>query len=151
MPDERDSPEFMSKHALQLPTTLCAKCQHSFTPWPPPESGSRNFRWYDTVDEIHNSAASGCGLCIQLVKNGQYKHPHHSAEENKSNVGKFAIYSLSDGVRPEEGLLVLISMYWFEDPVKEEQMKKHVWEAKAFLIPGIQQGGMTTLYVMVEC
>ncbi|KAH6962719.1 heterokaryon incompatibility protein-domain-containing protein [Fusarium avenaceum] len=139
MPEDRDLSKIVSKDVPQPPTNLCAKCQQSFNPWPQPESADLNFRWYDTVEEARRSAANGCGLCIQLVKNGRYEHPHHTAEENVSNVGKFAIYSLGDGVRPEEGLLVLISMYRFEDPVKEDQMTKHVWTAKAFLIPGVKQ------------
>ncbi|KAF4958737.1 hypothetical protein FSARC_10928 [Fusarium sarcochroum] len=112
-----------SNGVLQAPVTLCDKCQHPFDPWPHPEPLGLNFRWYDTVEEVRESARSGCD----------------APEKNVSNVGKFAIYSLTDGINPEEGLLVLISMYWFEDPVNETNMRKQVWSARAFLIPGVQQ------------
>ncbi|KAJ4249838.1 hypothetical protein NW762_012181 [Fusarium torreyae] len=112
--------EPLSTGVLQPPAALCDRCQRPFDPWPHPEPLGLDFRWYDTVAEVEESARSGCVLCTQLLINGQLEGPQDESEKIVSNVGKFAIYRLNDERNPEEGMLVLISMYWFEDPAHSD-------------------------------
>lgn len=134
------TPAICSQSVLQAPRHLCSKCQFPFTPWPRPYEPGDDFRWYDTVAEIHRSAGSGCALCIQFVKNGRFEKADDTLEEDPSNVGKFAIYTLTDDKPLEEGMLVTIHMYQFVDAVNESGLTKTVWSAKAFLLPAIKQG-----------
>jgi hypothetical protein len=123
---------------LQLLTLLCEKCKQPFDCWPPKDRFKLHFRWYDTVAEVHVSAKNGCGLCTQLLKNGKFLRPSDAPDESDSNVGALEIHSLSDGTGPEEGMLFYTNMFWYADPVAKENMERHVWAARAILIPHVQ-------------
>ena len=125
---------------LQTPESLCQKCKQPFSCWPPKDRFELHFRWHDTVAEVQVSAKNGCRLCAQLLINGKPLYPSDSPEESDSNVGTLDIHSCSDGIGPEEGTLFYVNMYWCEDPATEMNVEREVWQARAILIPYVQQG-----------
>lgn len=131
----------MATGVPKAPAKLCEKCQQAFIPWPRNlKDTESNFRHYDTVIDVQESARHGCGLCIQFAKSGDLLDKSVDSGSNESNLGSFAIYCLNDGFDPEAGVLLTLDLFRYNDPVAKTGYEKHVWRAKAFLMPGIQQG-----------
>ncbi|RGP70195.1 hypothetical protein FSPOR_4095 [Fusarium sporotrichioides] len=76
-------------------TTLCAKCQGPFTPSPRKDVTTK-FRWYQTLAEVNESAKTGCGLCLQLLRAGTYSYSKDPIKLFEGNGGKICIDTKHD-------------------------------------------------------